>query len=33
MVHRQPIALIGHDGLELGGDWSDPVSLPPRYRF
>ena len=25
---RQPIALIGHDGLELGGSRSDPVSLP-----
>ena len=27
---RQPIALIGHDGLELGGNRSDPVSLPPH---
>ena len=25
---RQPIALIGHDGLEQGRDRSDPVSLP-----
>jgi len=25
---RQPIALIGHDGLELGGGRSDPASLP-----
>jgi len=29
MANRQPIALIGHDGLELGGGWSNPVSLPP----
>ena len=28
--HRQPIALIGHDGLELGGGPSDRVSLPPQ---
>ena len=25
---RQPIALIGHDGLESGGSRSDPASLP-----
>jgi len=29
---RQPIALIGHDGLELGGSRSDPVSLPNNLR-
>lgn len=29
MFHRQPGAQIGHAGLELGGDRSDPVSLPP----
>jgi len=27
--YRQPIALIGHDGLELGGNGREPVSLPP----
>ena len=28
--YRQPIALIGHDGLELGGNGREPVSLPPQ---
>jgi len=28
--YRQPIALIGYDGLELGGNGREPVSLPPR---
>ena len=30
---RQPIALIGHDGLELGGNGREPVSLPPLYKL
>ncbi len=29
--YRQPIALIGHDGLERGGGRSDPASLPNNY--
>jgi hypothetical protein len=28
---RQPIALIGHDGLELGRGRSDPTPLPHNY--
>jgi len=30
--YRQPIALIGHDGLELRGNGREPVSLPPREK-
>lgn len=30
-IHRQPIARIGHDGLELGGGSSDRVSLPHHH--
>ena len=30
---RQPIALIGHNGLQLGGSRSDPVSLPHRCCY
>jgi hypothetical protein len=29
--HRQPIARIGHDGLELGGGRSNPASLPTSH--